>query len=133
MYKRLIEAIEERGITKYRLAKMSGITPQDLYTVLNGHKPLYNGWRKRIAEALEMDEAELFGEDDRNELEWKLQRIAQERVFYKGRLYYVDDYDEGGIYLLRYTCDENGFGHGTMADEICVPIKEYSKMMLCEL
>lgn len=60
MYEELIKLLEERGITKYRLAKMSKISPQDLYTVLNGHKPLYPGWKKRIAIALDVPEDVLF-------------------------------------------------------------------------
>ena len=60
MYDRLITLLEERGITKYRLAKMSNIRPQDIYTALNGHKPLYPGWKKRIAMALDIPEELLF-------------------------------------------------------------------------
>ena len=60
MYENLIKLLEERGLTKYRLAKMSNISPQDLYTALNGYKPMYPGWRKRIAEALEIPENVLF-------------------------------------------------------------------------
>ena len=60
MYENLIKLLEERGLTKYRLAKMSNISPQDLYSVLNGHKPLYPNWKKRIAEAMDIPEHLLF-------------------------------------------------------------------------
>lgn len=64
MYEKLIKILEERGLTKYRLAKMSNISTQDLYTVLKGHKPLYPNWRKRIAEALDIPEDFLFLEKE---------------------------------------------------------------------
>lgn len=57
---RLQEVLNERGISKLQLALKSEIAPSDLYLALNGKKPLYPGWKKRIAECLEMDESELF-------------------------------------------------------------------------
>lgn len=63
MYEKLKKKLAEEGITKYRLAKMTNITPQDIYSLLHGKKPLYPNWRKRIAEALNMAEADLFEED----------------------------------------------------------------------
>ena len=52
----------ERGITRYRLSKMAKISTQDLYSALGGKKPLYPNWKKRIAQALEIPEEELFKE-----------------------------------------------------------------------
>ena len=60
MYDRLEKILYDRHITRNRLAKMSGITPSDLYSALNGHKPLYPGWKKRIAIALDVPEDVLF-------------------------------------------------------------------------
>lgn len=60
MYKKLLSVIEEKDITRYRLAKMAHITPQDLYSVLGGKRTLFPSWKKRICEALEMTEEELF-------------------------------------------------------------------------
>lgn len=69
-YKKLLTVIDERGISRYRLAKMANITPQDLYAVLGGKRTLFPSWRMRICKALEMSEEELFlseGGNDENE------------------------------------------------------------------
>lgn len=60
MYENLKTAIESKGISKYRLAKLSNIHTPDLYQALNGKKPFYASWKKRIAAALEIPEEELF-------------------------------------------------------------------------
>ena len=57
---RLQEILKERGLSKMQLALKSEIAPSDLYLALNGKKPLYPGWKKRIAECLQMDETDLF-------------------------------------------------------------------------
>lgn len=67
MYEKLKSILEAKGITKYRLAKMSNISTQDMYSLLNGKKILYPNWKKRIAEALEMPEEELFEERSENQ------------------------------------------------------------------
>lgn len=68
MYKKLLTVIDEKGISRYRLAKMASITPQDLYAVFSGKRIMFPSWRKRICEALEMTEEELFPkEGDINE------------------------------------------------------------------
>lgn len=63
MYNKLESILKERGLTKYRLAKMSKISVQDIYSILNGKKPLYPNWKKRISEALDVPEEELFEEE----------------------------------------------------------------------
>lgn len=60
MYKKLLTVLDERGISRYRLAKMASITPQDLYAVLSGKRIMFPSWRNRIIEALNMSEEELF-------------------------------------------------------------------------
>lgn len=60
MYERLNKVITEKGISRYKLAKLSGINHPDLYSALNGKKPFYPGWRVKISEALGMSEDELF-------------------------------------------------------------------------
>lgn len=45
--------------------KTGGIAPSDLSAIENGRKIPHAGWRKRIARALRVDEAELFGEKHR--------------------------------------------------------------------
>lgn len=62
MYDKLNRVMLERGITRYRLSKMAKISTQDLYSALGGKKPLYPNWKKRIAQALEIPEEELFKE-----------------------------------------------------------------------
>lgn len=64
MYQILRARLNEKGITVYRLAQLTGIAAPDLYTALGGKKPLYPGWRRRIAEALEVPEEFLFSEDE---------------------------------------------------------------------
>ena len=62
MYRNLLNTLYDKHISRNQLAKMSDITPSDLYSALNGNKPMYPNWRKRIADALEMPEDELFEE-----------------------------------------------------------------------
>ena len=63
MLNKLKTTIEERGITRNRLAIMSGISTSDMYQIFSGKRALFPAWRKRIAEALEMPEEELFPEE----------------------------------------------------------------------
>ena len=65
MFEKVEALLKEKGLTKYRLAKMSKISTQDIYGILNGSKPLYPNWKKRISDALEVPEEELF-EDGEN-------------------------------------------------------------------
>ncbi len=62
MYEKLLEEMKRRGITRNKLAKMSDITPSDLYSALNGERKFYDGWKKRVCDVLEMDIDELFEE-----------------------------------------------------------------------
>lgn len=41
--------------------KTGGIAPSDLSAIENGKKVPHPGWRRRIARALQVDEATLFG------------------------------------------------------------------------
>lgn len=59
---KLQEILEAREITRHRLATSVNINPSDLYCAMNGTKPFYSSYRKRIAEFLEMDESEVFPE-----------------------------------------------------------------------
>ena len=61
--KKLIETLRERNISRLQLAMRAGISPSDLYAVLSGKKFLHPGWRRKIAEYLQMDERDLFGTD----------------------------------------------------------------------
>ena len=65
MYQKLVEKMRQKNITTHKLAKLSNITPQDLYSALSGKKPFFTNWRKRVAEALDSTVEELFAEDER--------------------------------------------------------------------
>ena len=65
MYTKLKKTLAEQDITIYRLAKLSKISTQDLYTALKGKKPMYPNWKKRIAEALNTDVESLFNEEEK--------------------------------------------------------------------
>ena len=64
MYQKLVEKMRQKNITTHKLAKLSNITPQDLYSALSGKKPFFPNWKKRIAEALETDVESLFEEEN---------------------------------------------------------------------
>ena len=57
MYEKLRQKMNEKGITAYRLARLSGIRNQHLYACFKGKCPLYPAWKKRIAAALDTDES----------------------------------------------------------------------------
>jgi len=59
---KLEKVLMEHGISKLRIALSAGVPPSDLYQALNGKKPLYPMWRKRIANTLQMNEDDLFPE-----------------------------------------------------------------------
>lgn len=63
-YKKLKRIMKERGISTRRLAIDAGIVPQSLYAALSGKVTFWPGWKKRVAAALQMDEAELFAEGE---------------------------------------------------------------------
>ena len=64
MYEKLHSILRERKITINKLSLESGIAPPDLYSALSGKKPLYPGWRKRIADSLNLSEEVLFIEEN---------------------------------------------------------------------
>lgn len=59
---RVNEIIKEKGITRFRIAKMARIETTDIYQCFKGVKKWIPAWRKRISEALEMPEEEVFPE-----------------------------------------------------------------------
>lgn len=63
MYKKVIEKMKEKGISKMQCAIQMGISPSDLYNALNGVKPLYPKYRKKLSEVLNTPESELFNEE----------------------------------------------------------------------
>ena len=67
MYQKLVEKMRQKNITTHKLAKLSNITPQDLYSALSGKKPFFPNWRKRVAEALDSTVVELFSINERGD------------------------------------------------------------------
>ena len=61
-YDKLKQVMKDQRISTRRLAIEAGIVPQSLYAALSGKVTFWPGWRRRVAEALGMDEAELFEE-----------------------------------------------------------------------
>lgn len=62
MCEKLLAVLRERNISKLQLAMRAGVTPSDLYCAFGGKKPFYPAWRRKIADYLQIDEAELFKE-----------------------------------------------------------------------
>ena len=62
----LLKILEERKISKLQLALNTKIAPSDLYSAINGHKPFYPAWRKRISKYLHINEAVLFSDIDKD-------------------------------------------------------------------
>lgn len=72
MYRKLYEVLEQKHISRYKLAKLADIDFSSLYSALAGKRELYPNWRKRISNALAMPESELFPESvasDRKEVD----------------------------------------------------------------
>ena len=61
---KLLDVLKERNISKLQLALNAGITPSDLYCALNGKKPFYPKYKRKISEFLQIDEAVLFAEGE---------------------------------------------------------------------
>jgi predicted transcriptional regulator len=57
---KLIQLLEKKNLSKLQLALRAGISPSDLYDAINGRKPFYPAWKKRISECLEMTEEDIF-------------------------------------------------------------------------
>lgn len=57
-----MKTIEEKNISKAQLSRRADIAQSDFYMMLLGKRPAFPGWRKRIAEVLEMEEKTLFPE-----------------------------------------------------------------------
>lgn len=59
---KLKEVMKEKNISIRKLAIASNIASSDLNCAINGKKPFYPNWRKRVAAALGCDERMLFPE-----------------------------------------------------------------------
>jgi len=68
VYPYLKDAMKENGLSANRLALKSEISPSDLSQALNGKKPFFPGWRKRISQVLRTSEEILFPEYEPKEV-----------------------------------------------------------------
>jgi transcriptional regulator with XRE-family HTH domain len=50
---KLVSERKKRGMSQYQLSRMTGIHPSDISKMESGRFPCFDGWKKRIAEALE--------------------------------------------------------------------------------
>ncbi|WP_050748586.1 helix-turn-helix domain-containing protein [Halothermothrix orenii] len=62
---RVKEIRNKKDLTLLDLAKKTDIATSDISQIENGKKFPYPGWRKRLSEALEVPEKELFPEIDK--------------------------------------------------------------------
>lgn len=51
---------ENRGLSKQKLSQLTGISPSNIYHIETAKTFPYPGWRKRLAEALNINEEKLF-------------------------------------------------------------------------
>lgn len=57
-----------RGWSLVRVSALTGIAPGDLSMLERGLRPPFPGWRRRLARAFKLPEAELFQENGRGRL-----------------------------------------------------------------
>lgn len=63
MYSKLEKVMQEKGVTRNKLSRLTGIAPTDIYGALSGNRKMYSGWKKRIAAALDVEVSEIFDEE----------------------------------------------------------------------
>lgn len=83
MFELLKEAMDDLGITAYKLAKEADIVPSDLYQAIEGKRPMYPNWRKRIAAAIGKSEKALFSEAELSESEEDEAISCETSTFYR--------------------------------------------------
>jgi transcriptional regulator with XRE-family HTH domain len=66
---KLGEYMKEKGVSQLELYKMTGISPAAISNIVNGKQIPYPGWCKRICEALNSTDKELWPDlvDDKKE------------------------------------------------------------------
>lgn len=60
----LRETLKAKNISQNKLSHMASISASNLSACINGKCEMCPGWKKRIAQALEMDEGVLFPEKE---------------------------------------------------------------------
>ncbi len=63
----LNKIMDEERMTNFSLSIKALISPADISQIRNGKKPCFPAWRKRIAKALCIKEAEIFPEYEEKE------------------------------------------------------------------
>jgi hypothetical protein len=56
------DVLKERNISKAQAARLANIPQNDFYQATNGKRSFFPAWRRRLSEALNMPENELFPE-----------------------------------------------------------------------
>lgn len=59
---RIKKILKDRGISMLQAAMKAEISPSDFYQAVNGKKPFFPAWRKRLSETLDVPEKVLFPE-----------------------------------------------------------------------
>lgn len=59
----------EKGLSQLQLSYLVEISPQAISNIENGKIFVYDGWKKRLAAALEVTEVELFPDNEDKEVE----------------------------------------------------------------
>lgn len=57
----------KKGLSQLDLAKLTNIAPTDISRIENGWLKPYPGWRRKLTEALDVPEDELFPKEASNE------------------------------------------------------------------
>ena len=63
MFEEVREELKRQGLSINKLSFKAEIQASDLSCALNGRKPFYPNWRKRVAAALGVPEDKLFPEE----------------------------------------------------------------------
>lgn len=66
---KLIKELENRNMNLRQLALAADIVPQSLYAAIHGRVYFWPGWKKRVAEVLNMSVEELFEEQEEGNAE----------------------------------------------------------------
>ena len=63
-YQRLRDELARQNMSAMQLSFSARISSPDLYNAMNGKKPFFPNWKKRVAEALGVSVAELFADEE---------------------------------------------------------------------
>jgi len=64
---KIAEVIKERNVSGLQIAMQARIAPSDFYSAMSGKKPFFPAWKRRLSEALEIPEDELFPEHQKKD------------------------------------------------------------------